>query len=420
MIKNKGIFRLILTFGGMILLFNIKAQENLVPNPSFERYSECPGLSMITTALGWSSYRDSPDFFHSCATFNSSVPNNAAGYQCPATGSGYSGIYTFRSDAIFPKNAREFLGIKLTKQLDSGQKYYISFKVSLADDATYATNNIGVLFSRNFFCGDTSDFCDTSEAAPLTNYVHIYSKQIITDSVAWTTISGSFIADSTYEYIMIGNFFTDDSTDFVVFDTLGKWSYYYVDDVCVSLDSTTCLNITDSVIEFSADTTIIPKNTCINFSLKTRTDYDAFEWHFEGGDPSFSTDSLPDSICYTIPGSYDVSLIASNVNGCADTITKNGYISVKNTSHFNDIGELGFFANIFPNPSHGVFQVNVNKNLPYNIPITIYNYLGIKVYESFLLQFTNTIDIRNLPTGVYLININLNAKPNRKKIILIK
>lgn len=53
----------------------------------------------------------------------------------------------------------------------------------------------------------------------------------------------------------------------------------------------------------------------------------SYQWFFPGGFPAVSNDENPPSICYNSPGSYDVTLIATNANG-NDTITIPGYITV--------------------------------------------------------------------------------------------
>jgi hypothetical protein len=69
------------------------------------------------------------------------------------------------------------------------------------------------------------------------NTSHLHSTSIITDTINWTTIEGSFIADSTYKYLIIGNFYDDEHTSTSSFSGI---AYYYIDEVCVSTDSTTC------------------------------------------------------------------------------------------------------------------------------------------------------------------------------------
>ena len=53
----------------------------------------------------------------------------------------------------------------------------------------------------------------------------------------------------------------------------------------------------------------------------------SYQWVFNGANPSTSSDTDPTGICYSTPGTYPVTLIATNVNG-SDTLTLNNYITV--------------------------------------------------------------------------------------------
>lgn len=76
---------------------------------------------------------------------------------------------------------------------------------------------------------------------------------------------------------------------------------------------------------FSAPNHICP-GTCTNFNNLSQNGT-SFLWTFAGANPGISTDVNPTNICYNSPGSYAVSLIATNING-SDTITLNNYITV--------------------------------------------------------------------------------------------
>ena len=52
-----------------------------------------------------------------------------------------------------------------------------------------------------------------------------------------------------------------------------------------------------------------------------------YQWSFPGANPSNSTDENPTVICYNTPGTYDVTLIATNGN-LSDTLTFSNYITV--------------------------------------------------------------------------------------------
>lgn len=76
------------------------------------------------------------------------------------------------------------------------------------------------------------------------NQAHILHPLILSDTVAWTLVSGSFVADSAYAYLMIGNFFSNALTDTLHLASnvpqWGRYSYVLVDAVCVSPNSQGC------------------------------------------------------------------------------------------------------------------------------------------------------------------------------------
>lgn len=230
----------------LLLMFSMKiTAQNLVPNPSFEDTIACPtGIAQLYNVVGWEIYSATPDYFNGCVQNTLySVPYNQRGYQYAATGNAYCGFYS----QAFLYNYREYIGRQLADPLIIGQKYYVSFKVVLVEGASCATNNLGILFSTiphiDSLPGDFN-------FGPTYNFAHVYTSNIITDTANWVTISGSFTADSAYQYIQIGNFFDDSNTDTLMIDSLSTFcvSYYFVDDICVSTDSLNC-DVQTSVIQ---------------------------------------------------------------------------------------------------------------------------------------------------------------------------
>ncbi len=76
---------------------------------------------------------------------------------------------------------------------------------------------------------------------------------------------------------------------------------------------------------FSSPNHICP-GTCTNFTNHSLHGV-SYLWTFTGANPSVSTDVDPTNICYNTPGTYSVSLIATNATG-SDTLTLNNYITV--------------------------------------------------------------------------------------------
>lgn len=203
-------------------------QTNLVVNPSFEDTVSCPYQSGdIDKSTGWTSFCGSPDFYNTCNQSDMSVPNNWAGYQLPASGNAYTGFLTYNSDS---PNTREFVASNFSTPLTIGIKYYVSFKVVLAltsfIQANCASDKIGAAFTTGFY------------PCNITNNTPVFTDSIIIDSLNWTRIMGSFVADSAYTYLVIGNFFDDANTDTIkFFNDFSDNAYYYLDDVAVSTDS---------------------------------------------------------------------------------------------------------------------------------------------------------------------------------------
>lgn len=221
----------------LAIAFKINAQINLVPNGSFESYTCCPvGTAQLDCTSNWIMADASTDYYNACSPpGNMSVPLNVRGYQNAANGSAYIGMITYGLNESNPPYYREPAMTKLTQKLQVGTKYFVSFKAVLTIndfEGCCASNKLGALFSKNAY--------SMINKAPINNFAHVYSNTIITDTLNWSMVSGSFISDSAYEYITIGNFFTSPNTSFIDYknnfpQTSG--AYYYIDDIRLSTDS---------------------------------------------------------------------------------------------------------------------------------------------------------------------------------------
>lgn len=83
------------------------------------------------------------------------------------------------------------------------------------------------------------------------------------------------------------------------------------------------------VAEFSASDSTLCVNDCISFTDLSTNNPVMWEWTFPGATPSSSNAQNPSGICYTSPGTYNVTLIASNGSG-SDTLVKTMFIDVQN------------------------------------------------------------------------------------------
>lgn len=161
---------------------------------------------------------------------------NCKGFQHPRTGKGFAGFVVF--DTIKPYE-REYISAKLDFKLNFNESYCVSFYVSLSNyhfitngymGSRYAIDRIGLYFSDNEIQLNTYDII------PVIPQISNTPGNILKDTINWMLISGTFLAQGGEQYITIGNFYQNDSTNYSdIGDTtnLSFGSYYYIDDVSV-------------------------------------------------------------------------------------------------------------------------------------------------------------------------------------------
>lgn len=233
----------ILFFVGVFSFAFTSAQTNLVPNFSFEQYSTCPNTAdQIQFSSGWSKYSipaSTPDYYNACASFTSmGVPKSALINQQPHRNcSAYAALITWGASG----NDREYIGIQLTQPLVVGQKYFLSFYTVMSE--SYYSGNYYGMPSNNIGLRLSTIPFSSSNPLPINNFAHLNSTSVVSDSINWQRISGKIIADSAYQYLILGNFFDDANTITVPYgcgSCLNVQSYYLFEDVCISTDSLLC------------------------------------------------------------------------------------------------------------------------------------------------------------------------------------
>jgi hypothetical protein len=242
--------------------------QNLVPNPSFELLNTCPVNDNFSNIQNWfSPTTASPDIFDTCSVDVANeigVPQNFAGYQYALDGSTYVGLIAYY-DSISPW--REYVEVKLTSALIIGTKYFVTFYVNLSDTSREAIDQLGCCFS--------TDTIKRQDVLPFTNTPQISNPNFnyLSNRSNWMKISGSFIADSAYKFMTIGNFKDSAQTHDIYIpggasDQSWEVAYYYIDYVCVSTDSLAC-NATIGIEDYkSGSLSIFPNPANEFFTIK--------------------------------------------------------------------------------------------------------------------------------------------------------
>ncbi len=224
--------------------------QNLVPNGSFEEYTQCPvSFGWAEYAVGWQQlYTRSADYFNACNTNGvAGIPSNEFGYQHAADGQAYVGMGTYLDgDPLY----REFLGVELVEPLQPGVPVCLSFKMAMGgfgsdpgNSAPYTAKGVGLQFFVDL-PASSNPFWESEWASYLyPNSAALYLDVLPTDTSLWYAVSGTYIPDSAYRYMVVGNFFADSLSSPFLFDTvygISNVAYAFIDDIRASVDLSFC------------------------------------------------------------------------------------------------------------------------------------------------------------------------------------
>lgn len=228
---NRFLLNIIFSF----LISTLVGQQNLVPNGSFEEYSECPTGNELNNgqferATGWFRPTNStPDFYHRCNNnINGTVgvPNNFWGYQEPFHGQGYIGfgaiVWNEKGESI----GNEYIRTELKSPLKPCMKYHFRMYVSLAEASTHGIGSLGVLLTKE------NEFTSTIYALEKNPQIEYKGLPII-DTSTWTIIEGTFISKGFEKHLTIGYFSNTIGSDTAFIQDFGVGSYsgFYLDSV---------------------------------------------------------------------------------------------------------------------------------------------------------------------------------------------
>ncbi len=223
----------LLTIVVFFFLNTIGYSQNLIPNPSFEDTlrKRTPNYAL----RNWTSPNlGSPDYLtpfnDSTRTFPRTAPSNYLGYQTAKEGKAYVGL-RINSDSMYDMILREYVQVKLKRQLIKDSTYCFQIFVSLADSMHYASKDqLGVYFSR-------SAVTTTSvEAMPYIPQLIVSPNNYIDDKTNWMQFDLSYTANGRKDYITIGNFKDSSSVDTLNVGGGGNkleyyGTYYYIDNL---------------------------------------------------------------------------------------------------------------------------------------------------------------------------------------------
>lgn len=192
-----------------LFVFTVSAQPNLVLNPGFENFNQCPVNQNDYAAMqSWYSVlTTSADFYNACSNYpDAGVPQNFLGNQTAHQGNGYAGVVLYLNNPQM--EYREYVGAKLTQPLVAGKKYCVTFYVAAADSAGLQTNTIAA------YIGDSINSATPFGITALPYTPQIQTTQYIENNAGWQLVEGEYTAQGGEQYITIGSFTGDANTTF--------------------------------------------------------------------------------------------------------------------------------------------------------------------------------------------------------------
>jgi len=432
--------------------------QNLVLNPDFEIFGAVPcgwtgsPIDFANATSSWTSpTQATPDIFStlinpSCTNFSpvsTSISSN--GWQSPHSGDIFAGFYTYVGGSPW----REYLQGELSQPMVVGDAYRVSFYISLGDNSQFSTNNIGVGFTTTMTSsGISNEFGTTPE---------INFTSVINDTAGWTLLCDTIIATAAWQYMIIGNYFSDANTSIINFNPGGFWdrTYYYCDDVSVEH-----ILLTPSPL-FTAPNDICP-GTCTDFT-NLSTNAISYIWSFPGATPNVSTDvadngTISDTLTlnnymhifpfpspqgilqngdtlfanagavsyqwyfnsnpiagatdyfYVALQSGNYNVVATDVNGCEVEAVINNVIA-----GLTPALSKGEEVTAYPNPAYDYITLS-NLTLS-GAEIAILNSLGEIVYKDIVPDNFKVINLADFSAGVYIVRVSSGEREQRFKFI---
>ena len=218
----------------------IHAQEvpdslNMIENGSFEDLTgKLRRLGGIDAAKGWESPTDAKADLYSESVDGESpikAPKNANGFQSALSGVNYAGVLWY---SYLDKEPRTYLQVKFKKMLKKGQKYCITYYVSLSELSKYSSDHLGAYVSRIAVHKKDEGSLTYEPQVPA------LMTKVYNDMSGWQGVCGVYEAKGDEQYLIIGNFAP---TDKVTADKAKRDrgetrpqkpnAYYYIDDVSV-------------------------------------------------------------------------------------------------------------------------------------------------------------------------------------------
>ncbi len=390
--KNKMGFLLILFFS---FKFSNAQISNYVTNGGFENTIDFNNPFLEYKAIGWSGIDSSKATAPLLHIGFGNVPLSGSGYQMPKSGNGYirTTLYCPTCPVSFK---RSNIKNRLKQTLIAGKTYCVKMYVNVEDVAPRGIDAIGLYFGDNTV--DTVKFNSHQALTFLTPQIQNPIGNVITDTMNWVPIIGTFIANGTEKFMVVANFKSDANTNIAVANstTTGTFSEYFIDDIsCIPVDLPAYAGPDIWGIPFSTVYLGRPNDVGID---------EACMWYHL---PNITTAiDTAAGITVTVASTTQTYMVKQDICGNIKYDTVIVYASATGLSERETLLNN---VNLFPNPASDELNILFNSQINVGLNrILIYNSIGqlIREEEISFKNNSGSISTIDLPNGVYYLNLN--------------
>lgn len=400
---------------GLILgtdIFRAQGVANYVNNGGFELCAYCTATPAIVKPKYWDAI-DTTKFFgilFSAIIPPYLVPYNSFATQWPKSGNNYLG-----SSVLFkpftPQTERGYPRNKLKQKLIAGKVYCVKFFYNVTEQSSYGINSLGA------FLGDLSTDTISQCMVPisyLNPQISISSNIFIQDTANWNIVSGTFTADGTEEYLLLGNFKSDSNTDTIMINPANlplKFTDVLYDDVsCIEIDLPAYAGLDkwfipgDSVY-IGRESDVEIDESCIWYQMTSQTN-------------SITIDTIAG--LWVKPVATTTYVVRQQL-WCSGVKWDTVVVSLSAVG-ISEIEAIQSDLRLFPNPAADFIMVQYSLDISDAFEsLSIYNSLGQLVFEESIVYKDKkaSIPITCLENGVYFIELKNSAAQGIKKRFVV-
>lgn len=376
---------------------------NYVNNGSFESLNSNSLTTYYSIVKYWNAIdtNKNADYLGTAMAPIANIPY-VYGFQYPRTGDNY--IYTqFYGFRGYPRN-------RLKEHLKANVTYCAKYYIVNTNNSPYATDGPGMYFASSLL--DTITLCNIP-LSYLTPQIQNQNGNIITDTLNWVAISGTFVATGNEKYLVIGNFKTNAATNTLLINP--TYSNVVTSDVLIEDVSVIEVNLPAYA---GSDKSIIPGDSV-----------------YIGRESDFAID--PGCIWYKLP---NTTTAIDTISGMWVKPTVTSTYVVKQTLecspekwdtvviYINQVGIeklkiLSEELKLFPIPAKDEIKLSIQTTeliKDFHL-LYIFNNLGLLTREEELKFENGSLKIKteDLPNGVYTLQLKSSSNETVSKRFVI-